>query len=169
VLTQLAGTSACVSETGSSGACADGVALDGIRSLALSPDGKFVYGAALNSDSVVAFSRNLGTGALTQLASTGACVSETGTSGACVDGVALDGATSVAVSADGKHVDAVSTLSDAVVAMSRNTSTVVLTQLAGTDGCVSNTGTAGPASTGTPWTSRATSRSAPTAAACPAP
>ncbi len=59
-------------------------------------------------------------GALTQLAGTDGCVSETGTGGVCADGKALDGAISVAVSRDGKHVYVASSISDAVAVFSRN-------------------------------------------------
>jgi DNA-binding beta-propeller fold protein YncE len=53
--------SGCVSTSGSSeeggATCADGRALNGSSSLALSPDGKSVYTAAYNSDAVAAFRR----------------------------------------------------------------------------------------------------------------
>ena len=44
------------------------------------------------------FDRDTTTGALTPLAGTAGCVSETGTAGACADGRALDGAVMVTVS-----------------------------------------------------------------------
>ncbi|MGH2670513.1 MAG: hypothetical protein ACRDH5_15600, partial [bacterium] len=119
-LTQLPGTAACVSETGTGGACADGVALAGAFSVAVSRDGGSVYMASVISDAVAAFSRDEETGALTQLPGTAACVSETGTGGACADGVTLDGAIGVAVSRDGGSVYVVTNISDAVAAFSRN-------------------------------------------------
>ena len=79
-------------------------------------------------------------GALTQLAGTDGCVSETGSGGDCVDGKALDGANSVAVSPDGKHLYVASAFSDAVAIFARNKTTGALTQLAGTDGCVKEVG-----------------------------
>ncbi|MCB0828727.1 MAG: hypothetical protein KDB62_07970, partial [Solirubrobacterales bacterium] len=42
-LSQKPGTAGCVSETGSGGICVDGKALDGPRSVAVSPDGESVY------------------------------------------------------------------------------------------------------------------------------
>ena len=97
-LTQKAGTAGCVSETGTAGACQDGVALDGANDVAVSPDGASVYVASFDSDAVAIFDRDPTTGALTQKAGTAGCVSETGTGGCVPDGAALDGASGVAVS-----------------------------------------------------------------------
>jgi 6-phosphogluconolactonase (cycloisomerase 2 family) len=138
-LTQLAGTAGCISENGTSGACADGRALDGAASVAVTSDGTSVYVASTISGAVARLTRNTTTGALTQTG-IGGCVSETGTGGACVDGKALAGAS--AVSADGGSVYVASGGSDAVAIFERDT-TGVLTQLAGTAGCISEDGTSG--------------------------
>jgi 6-phosphogluconolactonase (cycloisomerase 2 family) len=143
VLTQLAGTAGCVSETGTGGACTDGIALDGVDWMAVSPDGQYAYAGTKNSDSVAVFDRDPATGVLTQLAGTAGCVSETGTGGACADGVALDQVRAVAVSPDGDYLYAVTEFSDAVAVFDRDPGTGQLTQLAGTAGCVSETGTGG--------------------------
>ncbi len=116
-LTQKMGTAGCVSELGV--VCQDGVALDGARGVAVSPDGSFVYVASTVSDAVATLDRNTSTGALTQRAGTAGCVSETGTGGSCQDGVALDGARSAAVSPNGASVYAVSDESDAVAIFDR--------------------------------------------------
>jgi 6-phosphogluconolactonase (cycloisomerase 2 family) len=142
-LRQLAGTTGCVSETGTGGACADGTALDGARGVAVSPDGKSIYVAAFFSDAIATFSRDESTGALSQLSGPSGCVSETGSGGTCADGTALDGVRSVTVSPDGKHVYAASETSGAVSVFARNGTTGALTQLGGTAGCVSQTGTGG--------------------------
>ena len=142
-LTQLAGTAGCVSETGSSGICADGTGLDGVRSVAVSPDGKNVYAASEISGAVSVFARDATTGALAQLGSTAGCVSDTGSGGSCIDGRALAGAGDATVTTDGKNVYVASLGSDAVAAFSRNGNTGALTQLAGTGGCVSETGNGG--------------------------
>jgi 6-phosphogluconolactonase (cycloisomerase 2 family) len=47
----------CVSEDGSGGRCATGTALDGVASIAVSPDGKHVYVASFESNAVAAFAR----------------------------------------------------------------------------------------------------------------
>ena len=90
-ITQPAGTAGCISETGA-GPCADGHALDGPHSVAVSPDGKSVYVASgSTSDAVARLNRNTTTGAITQPAGTAGCVSETG-AGPCADGHGLSGA-----------------------------------------------------------------------------
>lgn len=143
VLTQKAGTAGCISETGSAGACTDGKGLDGALAVTASPDGKNAYVAAVTSDAVAIFDRNVATGALTQKAGTAGCVSETGTAGTCADGVALDTASGVDVPVDGKSAQVVSQGSGAIAVFDRNASTGALTQKAGTAGCISETGTAG--------------------------
>jgi DNA-binding beta-propeller fold protein YncE len=149
VLTQLAGTSGCVSETGSAGLCADGRALDEASEVTLSPDGASVYVASATSDAVAVFARDKKTGVLTQLAGTSGCVSETGSAGLCADGKRLDGASEVAVSPDGRSVYVAAAVEpgtggpSAVAVFSRDAKTGALTQLSGADGCVSETGSGG--------------------------
>ena len=151
VLTQLAGTAGCVSETGA-GPCADGRALNGAQSVAVSPDGKNVYVASTISDAVARFNRNPTNGALTQpAAATAGCVSETG-AGPCADGRALLDASSVAVSGDGKSVYVTSPgfapagqAADGVARFNRDTTgaTGAITQPAGGAGCVTEDGSGG--------------------------
>jgi hypothetical protein len=140
-LTQLSGVAGCVSETGSGGSCADGKALDGARSVTVSPNGNHVYVTSLVNDAVAAFQRNASTGRLFQLAGKPGCISETGSSGACTDGRALDGP--VSMRAFGTKVYVASLNSDAVALLSRNSTTGELSQAAGTGGCVSETGSGG--------------------------
>src|SRR5215510_14046902 len=59
-LTQLGGLAGCISEDGTSGTCTDGVALTGAISVAVSPDGGFVYAASYISDAISAFARSTG-------------------------------------------------------------------------------------------------------------
>jgi DNA-binding beta-propeller fold protein YncE len=61
-ITQKPGADGCWSETGASG-CADGVALDFPRTVAVSPDGRNVYVAAFSSNAVAVFERDPLTGA----------------------------------------------------------------------------------------------------------
>jgi len=142
-LTQLQGTNACVTETGSGGLCSDGKALLGARDLTLSANGKSLYVASPGSDAIAVFDRDPSTGNLFQLTGTGGCISETGSGGACVNGAVLDGARSLVITADSKSMYVVSRDSDAVVAFSRDKSSGILTQLAGPGACVSENGSGG--------------------------
>jgi DNA-binding beta-propeller fold protein YncE len=138
-ISQPPGRGGCISQTGA-GACADGHALRGPNSVAVSPDGENVYVAS--KDAVVRLNRNTRTGAITQPPGRGGCISQTG-AGSCGDGHGLKGPGSVAVSPDGKSVYAVSgfdTGSDAVVRLKRNRTTGAITQPPGRGGCISQTG-----------------------------
>jgi DNA-binding beta-propeller fold protein YncE len=143
VLTQKAGTAACVSETGTGGLCADGVALQGPRGVTVSPDGKNVYATTDGSDAVVVFDRDAATGAISQKAGANGCISDTGSGGACTDGRGLDGAFDVVVSADGLSVFVTAGVSNALVIFDRSSATGALTQKVGKAGCISDTGTGG--------------------------
>jgi DNA-binding beta-propeller fold protein YncE len=145
-IAQPAGTAGCISETGSSGNCANGHGLNRPHAVAVSPDGKSVYVASINGDAVARFNRGTATGAITQPAGSAGCISETG-AGTCVDGHALNRVESVAVSADGKSVYVASFSSDAVVRLNRDPTTGAITQPAGSAGCISETG-AGPCANG---------------------
>jgi DNA-binding beta-propeller fold protein YncE len=104
---QSAGTPGCISETGSGGTCADGHGLQITTGVAVSPDGKSVYAAALSSSAsdgfVARLDRNTTNGGITQPADTTGCVSETGAD-MCADGHGLVNASRVAVSPDGSSV-----------------------------------------------------------------
>jgi DNA-binding beta-propeller fold protein YncE len=147
-LTQLPDSAGCVSETPSTpsgDACTDGKALSGTTSVAVSPDGKNVYATSQQSDAIAALRRDPTTGQLAPLPGAAGCVSEAGSDpfdpgAVCLDGKALEGAFSVGVSPDGKYVYVASFYSQAVAVFRRDTTTGQLTQLAGTDGCVSETG-----------------------------
>ena len=99
--------------------CADGRALEGAASLAVSRDGRNVYVAAAASNAVAILRRDPRTGALRQLAGKAGCISETGTGGACRDGTGLWGAAAVAVPPDGRHAYAAGFFSSAVSIFSR--------------------------------------------------
>lgn len=140
---QKPGKAGCVSDSGTAGACARGVALVHPNSVAVSPDGKNVYVASEDSNAVAVFDRDGATGALTQKPGTAGCVSQDGTAGACARGVALNAPLDVVVTPDGKSVYVAAALSDAVAVFDRDPGTGALTQKPGTAGCVSETGTAG--------------------------
>ncbi len=144
-LTQPPGTAGCVSEL-ETVPCADGHGLGGPAGVAVSPDGKSVYVASAASSAVARLNRDPMTGAIAQPAGTGGCVSESG-AWTCADGHGLGRPRSVAVSPDGKSVYVASPDSDAVARFNRSPATGVITQPAGTAGCVSQTG-AGPCADG---------------------
>jgi DNA-binding beta-propeller fold protein YncE len=119
-LTQKAGTAGCVSNTGNpnpmqpgvlSGACQNGVAMDGIDSIAIPPDGKALYATASHSAGIAVFERHPD-GTITQRPGSAGCITETGfedqnlpwTAGFCEDGRALIDADRVISSADSKYV-----------------------------------------------------------------
>jgi DNA-binding beta-propeller fold protein YncE len=89
-LTQLPGTSGCMTATGDSAAgtatCSRVRAFGNgdSRNLAITPDGKFVYlvsaGSGGDPQALVIFSRNTTTGALTQLPGTAGCITPDGSS-----------------------------------------------------------------------------------------
>ncbi|OLB79485.1 MAG: hypothetical protein AUI14_10130 [Actinobacteria bacterium 13_2_20CM_2_71_6] len=143
VLTQLSGTSGCVSNSGTSGTCVVGKGMTGVVAITVSPDGGGLYTASDTDNAVGIFSRNTGTGVLTQLSGTGGCISNTGSSGACVTGSNLAGSYDVAVSPDSASVYVAASTSGAITVYSRNTGTSALTQLSGTSGCVSDGGSGG--------------------------
>ena len=141
-LTQKAGTAACVSETGTGGACADVRALDGLLGAAVSPDGRNLYTLSENDSAVAVFDRSAA-GELTQKTGTAACISEDGSGGTCVDGRGILSASGAAVSPDGRNVYVAADASDGVAIFDRDTATGALTQKPGLAGCITETGTGG--------------------------
>ena len=114
-LGQKSGTDGCVSDTGTSGTCADGQGLDATQGVAVSPDGEAVYATGAASDAVTLFARN-GAGRIGQEPGSAGCVSETGSAG-CADGRGLDLPVGVAVSPDGRSVYVASANPGAVVVL----------------------------------------------------
>jgi DNA-binding beta-propeller fold protein YncE len=108
--------------------CRTATALDKPTSVAVSPDGKNVYVAAMGSSAVDIMARSPVTGALTQ---TG-CIAARPTPG-CATGPGLGGVDVVTVSPDGDDVYAGSFRSGAVVSFARSPGSGALTQT----GCVS--------------------------------
>ncbi len=101
---------ACVSETGSDGACAPAAGLMDVRDLAVAPDGRAVY-AAGGSGAVAAFARDASTGRLSETA----CLLDHAPSlGPCKSAAGIVGAAGVAVSPDSRDVYVASPDSDAV-------------------------------------------------------
>ncbi|MGB0121410.1 MAG: beta-propeller fold lactonase family protein [Solirubrobacterales bacterium] len=155
VLTQKGGTDACISEDGSGGDCADGVALNSAVSVTVSPDGKNAYVASSTNGGIAIFDRDSNSGSLTQKAGTAGCVSQTGGAGdpivpgVCADGTSIHQSVGVTVSPDGKNIYVASSGSDAVAIFDRDSNNGSLTQKAGTDGCISRFGSSGDCTDGT--------------------
>ena len=93
-LTQARSTAGCIAVAGAGG-CAQAVGLEGVNSVAVSPDGRNLYATARGSDSVTVFQRNPSTGALSQASDGSGYTANVATAG-CVGGRALDGADVVA-------------------------------------------------------------------------
>ena len=132
-LIQLSGRRGCVSAKGKGG-CARAVGLDGPNSVALSPEGRFLYATSRAANSVTAFHRNTKTGALTQLAPGSGCVSGIPIPG-CAAGRALVAPDVVAVSPDGANVYAGSFFGNAVAIFQR-AKNGVLYQATDASGCI---------------------------------
>lgn len=94
--------------------------LDGVESIAVSPDGGSVYAASPGADAVAVFARDRESGALTFVEA-----ERDGAAGA--DG--LEGAISVAVSPDSRHVYVAGRLDDAIAIFARDAATGALTFL----------------------------------------
>ena len=143
-LAQQPGAAGCISDSGAA-PCGDGAALDGARSVAVSPDGQSVYAASGDDSAVAVFNRGAD-GTLAQKRGVAGCISETG-DGRCADGTALSGAEEVTVSPDG-HSAYVTAEVNGKLAMFDRAPNGTLAQKPAEAGCISDTGT-GPCVDGT--------------------
>nr|BFE73701.1 hypothetical protein GCM10020092_070020 [Actinoplanes digitatis] len=134
VLSALAAPNRCLYHSAATAVtgCASGRVLDGAGGVAVSPDGAFVYVASSVSDSVTVFARDSGTGALTQLAGTAGCVTNSAVGG-CATGKGLNGAAYLHLSPDGGSLYVASSGSNAVAVFQRDAGTGVLTQPSGAE------------------------------------
>jgi len=129
-----------------------------ISSMAISPDGGFAYGVSLNSGyrpnpagkriaairggTIVAFSRNPDTGALTQLKGADGCIRDLRapvnkvTAPCSRKGRALAGAKTITLSPDGRFAYVAALNNAAISAFKRNPRTGALHQLPGADACI---------------------------------
>ena len=142
-LSQLPGEDACVSDSsypGSLGTCRQAVGLGLIQSIAISPDDKSLYTAAVGSDAVAAFSRDMTSGLLTQVPGGAGCIQDPSATAepGCTQGEALQIPDWVTVSPSGTNVYASAAVSQAVDVFTRDTTSGGLTQPSGTAGCISS-------------------------------
>jgi DNA-binding beta-propeller fold protein YncE len=140
-LHEIPGPEGCVSQGGAEG-CIPARGLGGAFSVAVSPNGRHAYVAALNSNALSVFERDPDDGAIIQLPGTDACVSKGGAEG-CAAGRGLSGPNGVAVSLDGRSVYVASSGSGAVAAFARDPELGTVVQLPGAIGCISQRGTDG--------------------------
>ncbi len=133
-LVQPPGTGGCIAAEGAGG-CASAVGLDGPNSVAISADGRNVYVTSRTANSLTAFSRNPGSGSLTQLPAGFGCISGLPVP-ACASGRALVGPDVVVVSPDGRNVYVGSFFGNAVAIFNRDPGSGALAQPSGSGGCV---------------------------------
>lgn len=160
VLTQLPGKTGCLSSDGASedgpGTCTHVRDLDtgDATSIVISADGRFVYVASQAQGKghaamggVAIFSRNLKTGALRQLAGKAGCVSTNGLSlqgpRTCAAGREVDDISNVHITPDQKYLYASNYDAkpySGIAIFRRDPKTGALTQLNGTEGCITYSG-----------------------------
>lgn len=140
-LTQLSGGDGCVDYAGFSGCTASSIGYEALRvakAVAVTPDGEFAYAAAYEGDAIVAFDRDISTGALTPLEGANGCVKDSShLATSCPTGVALASPTDVAVSPDGLNLYVTSEGSDAVAVLDI-TASGSLSQKTAPSGCWSS-------------------------------
>jgi DNA-binding beta-propeller fold protein YncE len=113
---------------GSISGCAPGAQIDGVEDLAVSPDGKYVYGTSSSTDAVIEL-KPTASGALEQLAAPNECVS-TKSLPECQKVVGIGGAVGLAISPGGEDLYASGQSEGSVASFERNPETGALTQLA---------------------------------------
>jgi DNA-binding beta-propeller fold protein YncE len=120
----------CVSDDGTDRMCAKGNALRGADAVVVSPDGRFVYAAAYDSNSVLTFSRDPATGTLKQL---GCALDAAPRPGSCTRAKGLSGPAALALAPDGQTLFVAAYDANAIAVFARNRATGALSER----GCVS--------------------------------
>jgi sugar lactone lactonase YvrE len=110
--------------------------------LALSPDGRFAYGASAASNALVVLRRNVRTGTIAEPAGSVGCVQEGGSDG-CARGRALGNVHSVVLDRGAGTLYAAAQQTGAVAAFARNRRTGAIRQLRGRPGCIGVPGSPG--------------------------
>jgi DNA-binding beta-propeller fold protein YncE len=105
VLSQERGSAGCISQGGGGGRCIAGRALDEVWGVAVSPDGRNVYGVSAKVNMLGAMARDRSSGRLTQLPGRHGCfIRGRGGLFGCPEGRGLTVAVAVTVSPDGRNV-----------------------------------------------------------------
>ncbi len=120
VLTQKAGTAACISDDGSGGLCGDAAApMQGTYSGFLTSDDRNFITNASTSGAVVTFNRDMVTGDLIPVTGEEFCVAEVPIPGTCSDGKELSTIASVLLSPDGRNIYAANISSNSISVLDR--------------------------------------------------
>jgi DNA-binding beta-propeller fold protein YncE len=138
-ITQAAGTAGCTAYRGSDG-CASARAMRSPEGLAVSPDGRTVFVAAMRSNAVVALRR--GPQGLAQPDGAAGCIAMSTVEG-CARGHALKGPVDLAISPDGRSVYVAASESDTVASLRSDSLTGALSQPGGKPGCLRQSGSRG--------------------------
>ena len=165
-LVPLAGTAACISDTGNSFAgantCAKGRGLNDAERIVLAPGGRFLYTQGYNPANIAVLQRDPATGALSQPAGPAFCATSDGNSvdgpGSCLDARNLESGYAGAMSADGQTLYYANDSNTGGLAIFHvDPGTGALAQLQGTLGCVSTDGSSTDDGAGTCTAARAVS------------
>ena len=141
-LTQLTGTAGCITSDGSSqdgaGTCQTDGTLLSVSGISISSDDRFLYvtGDGAGQHRLHVFARNTTTGALAEVQ----CLSEASAPAGCQTGRVLGNQQYLAISPDGLHAYGTE-YNRGVSIFDRDPSTGLLTQKAGTSGCITDNGT----------------------------
>ena len=135
-LTQLASPNDCITAESSGCGSINALGMGGPESLAISPDGQYVYVAAFQSKAIAALGRNASTGALSQLAPPNDCITFSAIGCSVTNAPGLNVVQGVAISADGRSLYATGAKSNSLAEFSRNTDSGAITQLASPENCI---------------------------------
>jgi DNA-binding beta-propeller fold protein YncE len=123
VLTRVAGAGGCATRAAATPGCGAAPSLARPSGVTVTPDGRFVYVSAENSDSIVVFRRNTRTGGITLAG----CVGASARDPSCAEVPTLETPIGLAVSPDGRQLYVAAWAEDAVVVLNRDPASGALT------------------------------------------